>query len=165
MAEIWDLVDKNGNKLGVKWLRKNHDFIPEGMYHPAVEVWVKIGDKLLLEQRHPDKTEGLLYDCPGGAVVSGEEFLDAALRELYEEVGIRADGDDITLLGTHIHGCCYAISYILKLDLLPPLTLQPSEVVGFRLVEASGLENIADEITGGTLRRYIAYKDRIVQSK
>lgn len=162
MSEVWDLVDKDGRKINVKWLRENHDSIPEGTYHPAVEVWVKIGDKLLLERRHPDKTEGLKYDCPGGAVASGEEFTTAALRELYEEVGISAEENNLTLLGTHIHGCCYAISYILKLPELPPLTLQPSEVVGYRLIEASELENIADEVTVGTLRRYLVYKDRIV---
>ena len=163
MTEIWDLVDENGNKLGVEWLRENHNSIPRGMYHPAVEVWVKVGEELLLERRHPDKTEGLKYDCPGGAVVSGEEFIVAAIRELYEEVGICASESDLTLLGTNVHGCCYAVSYILKLDLLPELALLPSEVVGYRLIDASSLESIADEVTGGTLRRYIAYKDRIVQ--
>lgn len=162
MSEIWDLVDKSGNKIGVKWSRDKHDSIPEGMYHPSVEVWVKIGDKLLLEQRHPDKTEGLKYDCPGGAVVSGEEFITAALRELYEEVGILAKESELSLLGTHISGCCYAISYILRLGDLPPLTLQPSEVVGYRLIDSSELEKIADEVTVGTLRRYLVYKDSIV---
>ena len=162
MTEIWDLVDENGEQAGVRWLRENHDSIPEGLYHPAVEVWVKIGDKLLLEQRHPDKTEGLKYDCPGGAVVSGEDFLSGAARELFEEVGIKAEKSDLIKLGTLTHGCCFAVSYLITLDYLPPLSLQPEEVVGYMLVPASSLEEIADQLTSGTLRRYIAYKNKLI---
>ena len=88
MAEIWDLVDKNGNYSGIKWPRTEHASIPEGLYHPCVEVWVKIGERLLITRRHPDKTEGLKYDSPGGGVGSGESFVEGAVRELYEEVGI-----------------------------------------------------------------------------
>ena len=162
MAEMWDLVDKDGRKVGIKWSREDHDKIPEGLYHPAVEVWVKVGDRLLLEQRHPDKTEGLKYDCPGGAVVSGEDFVTGALRELYEEVGIAAEPGNLRLLGTVAHGCCYAVSYLAGLESLPPLSLQPSEVVGYKLVNASELESIADELTRGTLFRYRIYKEKIV---
>lgn len=162
MTEFWDLVDKNGNLAGVKWARKDHDKIPEGLYHPAVEVWVKIGDRLLLSRRHPDKSDGLKYDCPGGAVLSGERFSAGAVRELYEEVGISVKESDLILLGTQSHKCCFAISYLIKLDSLPPLSLQPNEVVGYTLIDACDLEKIADEVTSGTLRRFIAYKDRIV---
>ena len=162
MAEMWYLVDKDGKMVGTKWSREDHDIIPEGLYHPAVEVWVKIGDKLLLEQRHPDKTEGLKYDCPGGAVVSGEDFITGALRELYEEVGIVAGAEELMMLGTITHGCCFAISYMVSLESLPPLSLQPSEVVGYKLVNASDLEKMADELTSGTLYRYRVYKEKIV---
>ena len=62
MAEIWDLVDKDGKQVGIQWPRADHDNIPEGLYHPCVEVWVRVGDRLLVAHRHPDKSEGILYN-------------------------------------------------------------------------------------------------------
>ncbi len=161
MEEIWDLVDESGRSVNIKWSRKDHDKIPKGLFHPAVEVWVKIGDKLLLSRRHPDKTEGLKYDCPGGAVVSGEDFSLGAIRELYEEVGISAGESDIVYLGSHTHGVCYAVCYLLVLEEIPRLVLQPTEVVGYTLVTKDELEKMADEVTAGTYRRYLIFKDKI----
>lgn len=161
MEEIWDLVDENGSSANVKWLRKNHDKIPKGLFHPAVEVWVRVGDKLLLSKRHPDKTEGLKYDCPGGAVISGESFSHGAVRELYEEVGISAEESELIYLGSNTHGVCYAICYLLVLRELPKLTLQPTEVVGYRLVTKEEFDGMCDELTAGTYRRFLFFKDKL----
>ena len=161
MTEIWDIVDKDGNLTGVKWARADHGKIPEGMYHPCVEIWVKVGDKLLITQRHPDKSEGLKFDVPGGAVVSGESLSLGAVRELAEEVGINAEEDQLVFLGTLTSGNVYAASYLLCLDELPEIILQPTEVVGYRLVSADAPKKMADQLTKGTYRRYLVYKDRI----
>ncbi len=161
MSEIWDLVDKDGKYLGIKWPRSKHSDIPAGQYHLCVEVWVRIGDKLLLAKRHPDKTEGLKFDCPGGAVVSGESVTFAALRELYEEVGIEADECDLRLLGSLAMGKAYAVSYLLTLDALPKLHLQPTEVVGYDLFCRDEIEQMSDELTKGTLHRFEIYKNSI----
>ena len=161
MTEIWDLVDENGIDLGVRWPRSDHNKMPEGCYHPCVEVWVKAGDRLLVTQRHPNKSDGLKYDLPGGAVLSGEGVLPGALRELYEEVGIYASSENLTLLGKQSFGKVFAVSYLLSLDDLPPLTLQQSEVVGYRLVTKDEFERMVDTLTKGTYRRYLLYKDKI----
>lgn len=161
MAEIWDLVDKDGNYLDEKWQRGDPNKIPEGVYHPCVEVWVKIEDKILITQRHPQKSEGLKYDIPGGAVVSGESILEGAVRELCEEVGISVSADKLKLLGTTVNGDVYAASYLLTLDALPELTLQSTEVVGYMLVTQEKLEEMTDQITKGTNRRYLIYKNII----
>ena len=161
MAEIWDLVDENGIKTGVKWQRSDHDSMPKGVYHPCVEVWVKVGDKLLITRRHPDKSEGLKYDLPGGAVVSGESLRRGAVRELYEEVGIDVCEDSLILLGELAIGKVYAASYLICLAELPTLSLQPSEVVGYRLVSQAEFESMTEELTHGTHRRYLVYKHKI----
>lgn len=161
MTEIWDLLDKDGKKIGVSWPRSEFDKIPDGNYFPCVEVWVKIGDKLLITQRHPHKTEGLKYDCPGGAVLSGESICDGALRELYEEVGVKAGSDSLKLMGTCIRGHAYAFSFLLTLDELPNITLQPAEVVSYKLVDRVEFEAMADDVTDGTKARYLLYKDEI----
>ncbi len=161
MEEIWDLVDKDGKRTGIKWPRSKHDSIPEGLYHPCVEVWVRVGDRLLIARRHPDKSEGLKYDAPGGAVVSGEDELCAAARELYEEVGIFAEPQSLQRLGVVISKVGYAITYLLCLDSLPSLVLQPSEVVGYRLVSRGELDQMTDELCENCAKRYFIYRDRL----
>ncbi len=163
MAEIWDIVDKDGNYLNIKWSREDNDKIPEGYYHPCVEIWVRVGDKMLITQRHPEKSEGLKYDVPGGAVVSGEDILVGAMRELGEEVGINVSTDKLVCLGTQSKGKVYAVSYLLILEKLPSLVLQPTEVVGYKLVDKSELESMKDQLTAGTYRRYLVYKDSIFE--
>ena len=161
MTEIWDIVDKDGEKIGVMWERTNHDKIPDGMYHPCVEVWVRIGEKLLITQRHPEKSEGLKYDVPGGAVVSGEDMLTGAMRELSEEAGIVLPAEDFKLIGTMTNGNVYAASYLVSLNKEPEIKLQATEVVGYKLVTAEELEQMTDELTRGTKRRYLLYKNHI----
>ena len=161
MAEKWDLVDIHGNKNGHFVLRTNRDQIPQEMFHLCVEVWVKVGNKLLITKRHPNKSEGLKYDCPGGAVLSGEAVLDGAIRELIEETGIVAEKERFVLLGHTISHPVYATSYLLCLDSLPDLTLQPTEVVGYKLVSIKELDGMEEQLTKGTYRRYLLYKDII----
>lgn len=165
MAEIWDIVNAGGDKIGVTWERANHNKIPEGMYHPCVEVWVKIGDKLLVTQRHPDKSDGLKYDVPGGAVVAGEDVRTGAWRELSEEAGILVERDALLEIGRMTSGNVYAVSYMVELPYLPEITLQPTEVVGYKLVTQEELEEMLDDLTRGTFRRYALYKDKIFANK
>lgn len=161
MTEIWDIVNENGESLGITWERQNHKNIPEGMYHPCVEVWVRIGDKLLITRRHPEKSEGLKYDVPVGAVVAGENILTGAVRELSEEAGIAVNADDMLEIGRGVNGNVYAASYLVALASVPNITLQPTEVVGYKLVSQCELEEMLDDLTRGTRRRYLAYKDKI----
>ena len=161
MAETWDLVDSNGKNVGITWARCDHDKIPEGLYHPCVEVWVRVQDKLLIAQRHPNKSEGLKYDAPGGAVLSGESLTDAAKRELEEEVGISSDAESLEYLGAVLGGVGYAVSYLLCLDALPKLSLQPEEVVGYKLVSRDELDRMTDVLCNNCARRYIIYRDRL----
>lgn len=161
MAEIWDLVDECGNKVGRTWLRSDHDNIPAGLYHPCVEVWVRIGEELLITRRHPDKSEGLMYDCPGGAVQSGESFIKGALRELREEVGICVREEDLVYLGALTGRTAYAVSYVAFCDHTPEIILQPSEVVGYKIVGRAEFEAMLDQLTHGTRARYGIYKDSI----
>lgn len=161
MAEIWDLVDRDGNVTGIRWPRADHANIPEGLYHPCVEVWVKIGDRVLITRRHPDKSEGLKYDAPGGGVLSGESFACGALRELYEEVGIRAEAGEIRYLGAVLGRKAYAASYMLTLDTLPEIRIQPTEVVDYKLVGEGELDEMADQLCDGCRRRYFIFKKQI----
>lgn len=165
MSELWELRDADGNKVGISMRREDRDKIPEGLYLPCVEIWVTVGDKLLITRRHPSKSEGLKYEVSGGGVMLGEAFADAALRELYEEVGISACRDSLQYLGYETSGDVFAVSYLLRLDSLPEITLRQSEVVEWRLVGEGELSDMADLLTRGTCRRYRLYRNKIFPDK
>jgi len=58
-------------------------------------------EKFLIAQRNFQKSQGGLWEFPGGKVEPGETYMEALKREIKEEL----DGelDNITYLGEHIH--------------------------------------------------------------
>ena len=63
MGELWELVDDKRRKTGLLHERGSNKAIPNGMFHIAAEVWIKNRrNELLLTQRHPAKTFGLLWN-------------------------------------------------------------------------------------------------------
>ena len=57
-----------------------------------VHVWIEdVDGKFLIAKRARRKTFGGLWECPGGGAVAGEQSIDAAVREIREEVGIALD--------------------------------------------------------------------------
>ncbi len=55
----------------------------------VVAAVIERNGKYLLCQRPRGKRYGGLWEFPGGKVLPGESFLDAARRELHEELGIQ----------------------------------------------------------------------------
>ena len=162
-AELWSIVDENGIPTGKECLRTERDTIPNGLYHPVVEVWVRVGDRIHLTQRHPEKWAGLMWESSGGAALSGENYPDAASRELEEETGISVAPTDLSLLGYTKRSKSLIISYLAVLDTLPKVTLQECEVVDSRLVTQAELEGqMWTLLTEGTKERYLLFKDRIL---
>ena len=68
--------------------------VEDRLYPPrpilAVSLAVFKNGKALIARRARAPLKGL-YSLPGGVVEIGETLREAALRELYEEVGLRAD--------------------------------------------------------------------------
>ena len=163
--EIWELFNSDGTPSGVMWERGRRDEMPVGLYHKVVEVWVSLGDKILLTQRHPDKWGGLLWEASGGAVLVGEDVRQAAVRELAEETGILASAEEICYLGRWKSSRAMIESFVLYLTELPPLTLQESEVVGAKTVTAEELESMLDTLTDGSKTRYGIYKSSLFKNR
>jgi mutator protein MutT len=100
--EIWDVYDKDGNKLGFDQFRDEP--IPEGVYHIVVEIYaVTENHEVLITQRHKNKPWALKWEVTGGSILKGETPLLGAIRELKEETGIEVRGSDLNLVYSYIY--------------------------------------------------------------
>ena len=98
MTEYWDLLDQNRNPLGT--LHRRGDPLPAGARHLCVEVITLCRGRMLTTRRHPQKHNGGFWEVTTGSALAGETSRAAAVRELYEETGIRAAEGDFRLLDT-----------------------------------------------------------------
>ena len=165
MAEIWNLLDENGNFTGIKYERGGLSRIPEGLYHLAVEVWVKSADGLLLiTQRQKGRKRELLWEVTCGSAIYGEASVEAAQRELAEEIGIRVPLEDIKFMGRIKGADCYVDSYTVTLTQTSDnvkLTLQEEEVAGSRFVEIDSAFSLGLEFTDAFEAHYPVYLNKI----
>ena len=144
-AEYWDLYDNNIKKTGEVMLRG--DPVPEGKYHIVCEIAVidSMG-RILLTKRHPDKPYPLYWECSGGSAVSGEAPADSAVRELFEETGIKAEKEELTDPGIIYGNHAIYFNYLLRRDIeLSSLVLQPEEVVDAKLADKAEYERMVRE--------------------
>lgn len=143
--EYFDVCDENGNPTGEVVARdKAHR---EGVRHRTAHVWVVRRNagrwEALLQKRSAGKDSfPCKYDTSSaGHIRAGDEPLESALRELREELGIRATPDQLYFAGTfdiryekEFHGhifrdnelaCVYVYMEPVDID---ALTLQSDEV-------------------------------------
>jgi isopentenyl-diphosphate delta-isomerase len=124
--ELIDLLDSNGKPTGNKVMKSEAH--AKGLWHNAVHVWLfNSKGEALLQKRALDKDSfpGLWDISSAGHVSAGETPEHAAVRELEEELGIKAKPEDlkkITVRRSEIepkpgfHNKEYDHIYLLKFD-------------------------------------------------
>ena len=145
MAEYWDLYDADRKLLG-RTIKRGEVFA-EGEYYVCCEIWVQNSEgKFLMTQRHPDKKAGGLWEFTGGGVLAGETTKQAAVREVQEELGIRIEESELTLLEVYQHKNYFMDIFVVKKDVnVSALTLQPEEVVDAKWVSHEELLHMIAE--------------------
>lgn len=100
--ELWDLYNENKTKTLLTHEKGRE--IPEGYYHLVVHVWIKNSlGQYLIAQRSPAKGYApLLWEVPCGSVLSGENSMQAAVRKVREELGVRLDYSCAELVYTRV---------------------------------------------------------------
>jgi 8-oxo-dGTP diphosphatase len=78
----------------------------------AAVVWRE--GLLLLTQRPPGGPLGLQWELPGGKIEAGESPAQALVRELHEELGVRATAHEVLDVDTHDypHGLDVEVSFV-----------------------------------------------------
>ena len=91
--ELWDAYNSNFEIIdGMTLIRGEEPSIPKGVYHMVVDILVRHTDGTnLIMQRDPRKSYPMAWEATaGGSALKGENPLEAAMRELREETGIKA---------------------------------------------------------------------------
>ena len=101
--EFFDITDDNGVPTGKIISRSEaHD---KGIAHRTAHIWIvrKKGDsyQVLLQKRSAEKDSfpGMYDTSSAGHIQAGDEPLESARRELFEELGIDAGEKDLTFAG------------------------------------------------------------------
>ena len=90
MEEVWDVYDKDLNKIGKDCIR-GKEILPNGEYHLVVSaIILNSNNEILLAQRAEGRPNGLKWELTGGSVLKGETGEEGILRELSEEIGVNA---------------------------------------------------------------------------
>jgi isopentenyldiphosphate isomerase len=136
VIEYWDLYSKNRVKLGK--LHKRGDSFTDGTYHIVVNIWiVNSNSEVLIAQRHTKKELwGGLWECSAsGSVLAGENSLQGALRETYEEIGVSLSAADMVLLETIIRKHDFRDTFLVRKDIdIKDLIFHPDEVINAKWV-------------------------------
>lgn len=105
MSELWDVYTIDRKLIGKTCIRGEQGKLADDEFHLWVMVWIKNPKtgKYLVSQRAADKdTDPLKWETVAGHSIAGDTSLDAALREVYEEVGITLKREDAKILATKV---------------------------------------------------------------
>ena len=141
--EILDLYDVNGKRLNKTHIRGNQ--LKKDEYCIAVDVWIKNDkEQILLTQRHQaKKLYPLKWECTSGFIMTGEDSVNGALRELKEEIGIIINEEELTKIHRIIHhdiNIIFDIFLVIKNINIKDLKLQDMEIINAKWVNKNELK-------------------------
>ena len=112
---------------------------PDVEMTPVLAAVIRRGDRYLICQRPPHKRHGGLWEFPGGKLETNETLLDAATRELREELAVVARQVDASLLAVADPGSPFIIEFVPTLIEGEPTCLEHAEIRWALLEELSEL--------------------------
>ncbi|MBO5841716.1 MAG: NUDIX domain-containing protein, partial [Clostridia bacterium] len=128
-----DVFDAQRNNLGTPIVRG--ESIPEGNYVLSVSIFT-VNDKgeILLTLRAPEKPNfPNVWEITAGGALAGESGIEAAMRELKEETGLKAKKEDLQLLRVIREPSAFVECYLYRTALpASAVILQEGETVAAR---------------------------------
>ncbi|NCT09409.1 MAG: NUDIX domain-containing protein [Flavobacteriia bacterium] len=152
MDELIDILTPDGKPTGKVALKSEAH--KNGWFHATVHIWFFTkDDKILLQKRAMTKKvfPGLWDISVAGHIGAGETILDAAIREVHEELGLEIKSDELLKIGTRIHQVSHANGiqdnehhhvFIAELKVpIESLSIQKEEVDDVQLFDLAVLKN------------------------
>lgn len=161
MSELWDLYDQDRKPLNKTHVRG----IPtsKGEYHIVVDIWtINSNGEILIDKRHPNKKFGGFWECTSGSVIIGEDSITGALRELEEELGIKATSEELILIQSIQSHDSFVDTYVINKDIsIESLILQEEEVTEAKFVTLNELDDLCLSNKIVMKEGYKIYRDKI----
>ena len=112
-----DIYDENKNKTGKVKIR-HQDSIEPGEFIIGIQAIILNSQRqILISQRSELKDKApLKWECNGGALLAGEEFVDGIIREIYEELGIELEKNKAIYLKTARNAHRFKEIYLFEKD-------------------------------------------------
>ena len=151
--ELWDIYDKNGEPTG-KTVRRGNLRLRSGEYHMVVHIWIKGADgRWLIQQRSATKVPmANEWAATGGSVISGEASLEAARRELCEELSISLPAESFSFVQRIFRRHSFIDIWQVEFSgNIADLSLQEEEVAQVKWVTD---EELCDMIESGLFHNY-----------
>ena len=136
--EIIDLYNKNKEKLGKTFVRKQ-DKLLEDEYYLLEQAWILNSEnKILLTRRNLNKSYGGMWEATAGHVKSGEKDLEGIQREVHEELGLNIEKTEFKFIKSLIRKQAILDVWVVRKDInLKDLKLKNDEVTGAKFVSIS----------------------------
>lgn len=144
--EMWDLYNLNGEPQGRTIVRGDH--LNEGDYHLVVQVWVKNarGEYLIQNRADHVKQAPGIWATTAGSVVAGETSRIGAIRELAEELGIRAFPHELRKMYQDRSRDALGTAWLLERDVADEeICLQVEEVAEIMWADQDVIRKMVDQ--------------------
>lgn len=142
-----ELVDVYNNKHEKLSYTKGRKELVDGEFRLSCFIWI-INDegKILVQQRLATaKKCPNMWETASGGATKGDTPLSGALRELEEELGIKANKDDIRFIGSFARVNDFVEVFLLESNIsLDKLKLQDDEVQAAKWMTIEEFEKIID---------------------
>ena len=179
MDELIDILTPEGKSTGKTALKSEAH--KNGWFHATVHIWLFTKDeKILLQKRALTKKvfPGLWDISVAGHIAAGESILSAAKREVFEEIGLILNANELIKIGTRIHQVTHANGiqdnehhHVFIAELKVPvqkLIIQKEEVADIKLFDLSVLrdtKNLENVLLSRFHEYYCMVYDKIIKNE
>ena len=160
--ELYDVLDVQGNKTGKIGERGKPSV--QGEYFRIVHVWLinSVNEFLISKRASVKKTDPNIWEPTRGWVISGEDSIAAALREVKEELGLTLNPFNSRLIISRISSRDDAIVdvWLFREDIdIKNAILQPNEVSDIKWASGELIKKLVRENRFMAVNRSLTYID------
>lgn len=142
--ELVDIYNERHEKLGYTKERKK---LTKGEYRLSCFVWI-INDenKILIQQRlSTAKKCPNMWETASGGAKSGEDSITGALTEVYEELGLSLQKEDLTFIGSFIRFDDFVEIFVANVNFdISDIKIQEDEVQSVKWVNVEEYEKMIE---------------------